>query len=54
MKMSGTGRAMAATPPRIDIEGPTPMLLNMGLTASGRAPAKMLRKMVLAETALAA
>lgn len=51
---SGTGRARVAIPPRIDIEGPTPMFLNIGLTASGRAPARILRKMVLADTALAA
>ncbi|KAG9817515.1 hypothetical protein KCU77_g17698, partial [Aureobasidium melanogenum] len=54
MKMKGTGKANAATPPRMLIAGPTPRLLNIGLAASGRPPAIMLRKNVLAETADAA
>jgi hypothetical protein len=54
MNMKGTGSAKAAMPPRIDIAGPTPRWLNIGLAASGRPPAIKLRKNVLAETAEAA
>jgi hypothetical protein len=54
MNINGTGMARTATPPRIDIAGPTPKLWNMGFAASGNAAAKMLRRKVFPDTALAA
>ena len=54
MKMNGTGIAIVAMPPRIDIAGPTPKLWNIGIAAKGRPAPKTLRRKVFAETALAA
>lgn len=54
MNMNGTGIAITATPPRIDIAGPTPRLWNIGFAASGNPAAKTLRKKVFPDTALAA
>lgn len=54
MNKNGTGIAMTATPPRIDIAGPTPKLWNMGVATSGKAAARMLRRKVFPDTALAA
>lgn len=54
MNMNGTGIAITAMPPRIDTAGPTPKLWNMGDATSGNAAAKMLRRKVFPETALAA
>lgn len=54
MNINGTGIAIAATPPKIDIAGPTPKLWNMGFATRGNPAAKKLRKMVLADTAEAA
>ena len=49
----GTGMAATATSSRIDIAGLTPRLWDIGLAAKG-SPAAILRKKVLAETALTA
>jgi hypothetical protein len=54
MNINGTGIAITATPPRRDMAGPTPKLRNIGLAASGNAAAKMLRRKVFPDTALAA
>jgi len=51
---NGTGIAAVATAPRIDMAGPTPRLWNIGMAARGNPAANMLRRKVLAETALAA
>ena len=54
MKIKGTGMAKAATPPRMDIAGPTPRLWNIGFATRGKAAANKLRRIVFAATALAA
>ncbi len=54
IKMNGTGIARVATAPRIDIAGPTPRVVNIGLAARGNPAAKTDLKNVFAETALAA
>lgn len=54
MNINGTGMASTATPPSIDIAGPTPSLWNIGLAASGNPAARILRRKVFADTALAA
>lgn len=54
INIKGTGMAIVATPPRIDIAGPTPRAWNMGLAARGSPAAKILRRKVFAEVALAA
>lgn len=54
MNINGTGIAITAIPPRIDTAGPTPKLWNIGFATSGNAAAKMLRRKVFPDTALAA
>jgi len=54
MNKKGTGTARVATPPRTDMAGPTPKLWNIGLAARGSPAARILRRKVFAETALAA
>jgi len=54
MNTNGTGMAIVATAPRIDIAGPTPRLWNMGFAAIGKPAAIILLKKVFADTALAA
>jgi hypothetical protein len=54
MNRNGTGIAIVATPLRIDIAGPTPRLWNISIAAKGNPAARILRRKVFAETALAA
>jgi hypothetical protein len=54
MNTKGTGIAIVATPPRIDIAGPTPRWWNIGCAAIGKPAAMMLLRKVFADTALAA
>jgi hypothetical protein len=54
MNMKGTGIAIVAIPPRIDIAGPTPKLWNMGFATNGKPAANRLRNIVFADTAEAA
>lgn len=54
MKRSGTGKAKHEMPPKQLDAGPTPRFLNIGRTAIGSAQASTDRRMVLADTALAA
>ena len=54
MNNNGTGSARQETPPRRLIAGPIPMVWAIGAAATGRAQASTDRRIVFAETALAA
>lgn len=54
MNKKGTGIAMVATAPKMDMAGATPRLWNIGIAASGNPAARTLRRKVFADTALAA
>lgn len=54
MNMKGTGIAIVATPPRIDIAGPTPKLWNIGIAINGNPAPMRDRSNVFADTADAA